>query len=75
MRARREGFIIVVVDARRIAMCHDGWLRRLYEERRANRELWEEFEEARPVREPEEAGEEAEVTLEHPEGEPVAAER
>ena len=56
-------------------MCHERWHRRMYEEREAGRELWDEFERTTPVNDPEPADEEAEVILEHAETEPVAADR
>ena len=56
-------------------MCHERWLRRMYEKREASRELWDEFEQTRPLSDPEPADEEREITLERPEGETVAAER
>jgi hypothetical protein len=45
-------------------MCHEGWLRRGSEEGEASRRLWDEFEHARPLRDPEVTEEESEVTLE-----------
>jgi hypothetical protein len=47
----------------------------MYEEREAGRELWDEFERTRPLSDTKPAGEEAEITLEHSESEPVGAER
>ncbi len=55
-------------------MCHEWWYRRM-EEREASRELWDEFEETRPLADTGADHEEAEITLEHSETEPVAAER
>lgn len=55
-------------------MCHDEWFWRRFEEREASRRLWEEFEQTRPLSGPEPTEEETEVTLEHPEPRPVAAE-
>jgi hypothetical protein len=55
-------------------MCHEWWQQRRREEREAGRELWDEFERTRPLSDPEPAGEEAEITLEHSETEPLAAE-
>lgn len=55
-------------------MCHEWLWRRFYEEREADRELWDEFERTVPLSDPEPADEKAEITLEHPEPEPVAAE-
>jgi hypothetical protein len=46
----------------------------MLEEREASRELWDEFEQTRPLSDPEPADEEAEITLEHSEPEPVPAE-
>jgi hypothetical protein len=48
---------------------------RRVEEREASRELWEEFEQTRPLSEPELADEETEVTLERREPTPLRAER
>ena len=56
-------------------MCHEWWLRRMYEEREAGRELWEEFERTEPLGDPEPVDEEAEITLKRPGVEEVAAER
>lgn len=57
-------------------MCHESWWwRRRYEEREASRELWDEFEQTRPLSNPAPADEDAEVTLEHPEPRPVATDR
>jgi hypothetical protein len=47
----------------------------MYEEREADRELWDEFERTRPLSDPEPAEEVTEVTLERPGTEPVSAER
>ena len=56
-------------------MCREWLWRRMYEEPEAGRELWDEFEQTRPVTDPEPADEEAEITLERSESEPAAAER
>lgn len=57
-------------------MCHEAWWwRHRYEEREASRELWDEFEQTRPLSDPEPAEPETEVTLEGPEPRPVATER
>lgn len=56
-------------------MCHDWWQWRMYQEREASRELWDEFERTRPLSDPEPVDQDAEVTLEAPEGEPTGAER
>jgi len=56
-------------------MCHEWWMRRMYEEREASRELWEEFGRTRPAGDPEPQREDAEITLERPDAEPVIAER
>jgi len=56
-------------------MCHDWWYQRKLEEREASRRLWDEFEQTRPLSDPDGADEETEVTLEHPEPRPVAADR
>ena len=56
-------------------MCHDWLLKRRFEEGEASRELWDEFEQTRPLNEPEPTGEEAEVTLERREPTPLARER
>jgi len=56
-------------------MCHEWWQRRMQQEREASRKLWDEFEQTRPVSDPEQADEEAEVTLENPAWPPVVAER
>jgi hypothetical protein len=55
-------------------MCHDWWYRRMYQEREADRELWDEFDRTRPLSDPEPADEEAEITLEKAEADPVAVE-
>jgi hypothetical protein len=47
--------------------------RRFYEEREADRELWDDFERTVPLSDPEPADEEAEIRLEHSDAEPVAA--
>jgi hypothetical protein len=46
----------------------------MYEEREAGRELWDEFERTRPLSDTEPADEEAEITLEHSDTQPMAAE-
>jgi hypothetical protein len=56
-------------------MCHEWLWRHLYEEREAGRELWDEFERTPPVSDAEPAHEEAEITLERSDAEPVAAQR
>jgi hypothetical protein len=57
-------------------MCHESWWwRRRYEERDASRELWDEFEQTRPLSDPEPADEEAEITLERSDTDLVAGER
>ena len=56
-------------------MCHESWWYRKYEEREASRELWDEFDQTRPLSDPDPADQEAEVTLERPEPRPVATER
>ena len=56
-------------------MCHEWWYRRMYEDREAGRELWDEFERTTPLSDPDPADEDAEVTLERSETEPIAAER
>ncbi len=56
-------------------MCHEWCQRRMQDGREASRDLWEEFEQTRPVNEPEVTGEEAEVTLETPHVKPLAVER
>ena len=56
-------------------MCHDWWLRRRFEEDEASRELWDEFEQTRPLNEPEPTGEEPDVTLERREPTRLSAER
>jgi hypothetical protein len=56
-------------------MCHEWWQRRMYDEREASRELWDEFQQTRPLSDPEPAHEDAEVTLENPDAKPVVAER
>ena len=52
-------------------MCHEWWSRRMYEERQADRELWDEFERTTPLNDPEPAEEEAEIRLGHSEAEPL----
>jgi hypothetical protein len=57
-------------------MCHESWWwRRRYEEREESRELWDEFEQTRPLSDPHTTDEEAEIRLEEPEPRPVAADR
>lgn len=46
-----------------VGMCHERWLRRASEEGEASRRLWDGFEHARPLRDPEVTEEEPEVTL------------
>jgi hypothetical protein len=56
-------------------MCHEWWLRRRrFEEREADRALWDEFERTRPLSDTEVARDEADVTLKKREPEPAAAE-
>lgn len=55
-------------------MCHDWWYRRMYAEREADRELWDEFERTTPLSDPQPA-DDAEIMLEHSETEAVPAER
>jgi hypothetical protein len=45
-------------------MCHERWLRRRSEEREASRRLWDEFEQTRPLTDPDVTEKEPEVTLE-----------
>jgi hypothetical protein len=54
-------------------MCHERWWRRRFEEREASRELWDEFEQTRPLSDPEVTEHEPEVILEQPEASPLAA--
>ena len=56
-------------------MCHEWWERRMREEREASRELWDEFERARPLSDEAPADEEPKATLENPDAKPVAAKR
>ena len=56
-------------------MCHERWLRRRFEEREASRRTWEEFEQTRPLSDPEVTEEEPEVTLEEREPTPLGNER
>jgi hypothetical protein len=57
-------------------MCHESWWwRHRYEERDASRELWDEFEQTRPLSDPEPADEDTEITLERSDTDPVAADR
>jgi hypothetical protein len=57
-------------------MCHESWWwRRRYEEREASRELWDEFEQTRPLSDSKPADEESEITLERSDTDQVAAER
>ena len=53
-------------------MCHEWWTHRMWKERDADQELWDEFDRTRPLSDPEPAEEETEITLEHSEPEPVA---
>ncbi len=56
-------------------MCHESWWwQRRYEEREASRELWDEFEQTRPLSDADSADEEADVRLEEPGTRPVATE-
>jgi hypothetical protein len=75
LRAAITGSIIIGVDPRRSAMCHDWWMWRRLEEREESRELWDEFERTVPLSDPALRDKETEVTLEQRESEPVAAER
>jgi hypothetical protein len=57
-------------------MCHESlWWRRRREEREASRDLWDDFEQTRPLSDHDPADEEAEVTLEKREPKPVSADR
>jgi hypothetical protein len=57
-------------------MCHESWWwRRRYEEREESRELWDEFEQTRPLSDPDTTDEEAEIRLEKSDSRPVAADR
>lgn len=56
-------------------MCHERWLRRRSEEREASRRLWDEFDQTRPLSEPEVTEPEPEITLEEVEPTPLAADR
>jgi hypothetical protein len=56
-------------------MCHDWWQWRMWQEREADRELWDEFERTKPIAGPDTAGEHGEIVLEPAEPEPVAAKR
>lgn len=57
-------------------MCHESlWWRRRYEEREASRELWDEFEQTRPLSDRDAGDEEVEVRLEEHDTRPVASER
>jgi hypothetical protein len=56
-------------------MCHEWWQRRRYEEREASRRMWDEFEQTRPLSDPEVTKEEPEVTLEKQDAEVIAADR
>jgi hypothetical protein len=67
--------IIVEIDLGGTTMCHERWLRRLYEEREASRRMWDEFERTRPLSDPELPEEEREVTLEEQEAPSLATER
>jgi hypothetical protein len=58
-----------------LTMCHDWWLQRRFDEREASRELWDEFEQTRPLSEPALPDEEAEVTLEQRDATPVSTDR
>ena len=55
-------------------MCHESWWwRRRYEEREASHELWDEFEQTRPLSDPEPSEEETEVRLERRQAAEVTA--
>jgi hypothetical protein len=69
------GVIIVSVDSSGVAMCHDWWLRRRAAGGEASRRLWGEFEQTRPLSDPDVRDGEDEVTLQKPEPTPVAAQR
>jgi hypothetical protein len=56
-------------------MCHERWMRRRVDEAEQGRRLWDEFERAAPVAEPEVTVEEPEVTLDEREETPTPAER
>jgi hypothetical protein len=56
-------------------MCHEWWQRRKFEEREASRRLWDEFDDTRPISEPEVTEREPEITLEESEPTPLGAER
>lgn len=56
-------------------MCHDRWFLRMQREREESRRLWDEFEQTRPLSDPEPAEEDPKVTLERRETDPVAADR
>jgi hypothetical protein len=64
----------LAVYAGGIAMCHEWWQRRRFEEREASRRMWDEFERTRPLSDPEVTEEEPEVTLETQEKARLAAE-
>jgi hypothetical protein len=56
-------------------MCHEWWQRRRFEERDASRRLWDEFEQTRPISEPEVPEPESKITLGETEPTKLGAER
>jgi hypothetical protein len=56
-------------------MCHEWWHRRMHDERDASRELWDDFEQTRPLNDPEPGREDTEITLKHSDTEPVATQQ
>ncbi len=56
-------------------MCHESWWwRRRYEEHEASRELWDEFEQTRPLSDPDGADEDPKITLERSNTDQVVSE-
>lgn len=67
MRPVAAAVIIDVSILGGLAVCDEWWFQRRAEEREASRRLWEEFEQTRPLSDPEVTEEEPEVTPEKPE--------
>ena len=73
LRRARDEFIIGASILGGHAMCHERLWRRLYEERAPGHALWDDFERTRPLTDPEPEDNEAEILLDRPATEPVAA--
>ena len=73
LRAPSAGLIIEGSIPGGMAMCHEWWLRRQFEEREASREMWDEFDRTRPLSDSDVSEEQTEVTLEQEETPQLAA--